>query len=369
MKKFFTFISVVCVIMVASGVSVWAAGVKMSVSNPMAATDGQMWADTGKAWVEAVMQRAGDKVSFKEYHGGALISGFGNQPKGIGSGIADFGSVITAYNPSEFPMDTIASAVHPAIGRTSLQAVYIDRILFEEIPAFQEQYTKSNLVRVWVLGGNSFQFFTTRPVKSLEDFKGVKVRCYGIYQPRVMKAVGAVPVALSYGEILDGLHKKVIDATLINPVNGRDAGYGEVAKHLTMLGDAGLGVWLNAGLGFVMNRDKWNGLPPELRRIMMEEAMKVEVQYPIDSAKVILPKAIDDLKKIGVKVDYLPQSAMDEWAKKCPDFFTELADQLDKKGLPGTQAIKRLKELYAMPMPELEALYEQVWEKKMATLK
>ena len=266
-------------------------------------------------------------------------------------------------------MDIIASAVHPAISRTSLQAVYIDRILFEEIPAFKAQYTKSNLIRLWVLGGNSFQFFSTKPVKNLPDFKGVKVRCYGIYQPRVIKAAGAVPVSLSYGEILDGLHKKVIDATLINPVNGRDAGYGEVAKNITKLGDKGLGVWLNAGLGFVMNLNKWKSLSPKLRRTMTIEAKKVEVQYPTDSAKTILPAAYADLEKQGVKIHQLPQSEMNEWAKKCPDFFTEIANKLNKQGLPGTKAINRMKELYALSMPDLKALYEKVWQKKLDSMK
>ena len=119
--------------------------VKLRVSNPISATDSQMWSDTGKVWLDAVASRLGGKVAFSEHHGGELISGFGNQPKGIGSGLADFGSVITAYNPSEFPMDTIGGAVHPGVERTTVKAVLMDRILMEEIPAFSEQYAKSNV--------------------------------------------------------------------------------------------------------------------------------------------------------------------------------------------------------------------------------
>jgi len=363
-------ISIIAAALLASvaGFADRADAIELRVSNPVSASDSQMWADTGKVFVEAVAARTNGEVTFAEHHGGSLISGFGDQPKGIGSGLADFGALITAYTPSEFPMDMLGSAVHPAIERTTVKAVLMDRILLEEIPAFAEQYTKSNVMRLFVIGGTAFQLFSTRPVESLADFKGLKVRVYGSYQPRAMEAVGAVPVTLSYGEILDGLQKGVIDATLINPINGRDNAYGDVAKHVTMMG-AGLGVWLNAGLGFAINLDTWNGLPTDVKRIMLEEARKIELGYAEDADNVALPKAIEDLKAAGLTIHELPASEMKKWAELSPDFFSEVAAQLDGLGLPGDEAIKRYKELYAMPNEDLKALYDKVWDAKLAALK
>lgn len=352
----------------AVGLAGRAEAVELRVSNPVSASDSQMWADTGKVFVEAVAARSNGEITFSEHHGGSLISGFADQPKGIGSGLADFGALITAYTPSEFPMDMIGSAVHPAISRTTVKAVLMDRILLEEIPAFTEQYTNSNVMRLFVIGGSAFQLFSTRPVETLADFEGLKVRVYGSYQPRALEAVDAVPVALSYGEILDGLHKKVIDATLINPINGRDNGYGEVAKYVTMMG-AGLGVWLNAGLGFAINLDTWEALPADAKRIMLEEARKVELGYAEDVDNVALPKALEDLKAAGLTIRELPASEMDKWSEMTPDFFSELAAQLNDLGLPGDEAIKRYEELYAMSDEELRALYDQVWEAKLAAVK
>ena len=217
---------------------------------------------------------------------------------------------------------------------------------------------------MFIIGGGAFQLFSTRPVTTLKDFAGLKVRVFGTYQPRMLKVVDAVPVTLPYGEILDGLHKKVIQATLINPINGRDNGYGDVAKHVTLMG-AGLGVWLNAGLGFVMNLDTWNGLPGDVKHVMLEEAKRIEIGYAEAVDNIGLPKAIADLEKAGLTIHNLPASEKQKWAGMAPDFFTELAKQLNAKGLPGDQAIKRYKELYDMPDSELRALYEKVWAAKL----
>jgi TRAP-type C4-dicarboxylate transport system substrate-binding protein len=338
--------------------------IEIRVSNPSSVEDSQMWKDTGKPFVEAVEERSGGDITFDVYHGGALIGGFGDQPQGIGSGLADAGALITSYNPSEFPMDIVGGAVHPWVERDTVRAVMMDRILFEEIPAFNDQYKNQNLERLFVIGATAFQLFSTRPVENLEDFKGLKLRVYGSYQPRVVEAAGGVPVTLSYGEILDGLHKGVIDATVINPINGRDLGFGDVAKHVTLMGP-GLGVWLNAGIGFAMNADQWASLTAEQKRMMLEEARKVELAYAEDADSNALPKAIEDLKAAGLTIHELPASEKQKWGEQTPDFFKELAEELNGKGLPGDETIARFRELLEMPKDELTDLYNKVWDAKL----
>ncbi len=370
MKRTFMFIiAFLMPICLSAGPATAAKSIKIVVSNPLSATDSQGWADTNKPWTEAVEKRTDGNVTFQVYHGGQLISGYGQQPKGIGTGLADMGELITAYNPSEFPLDAIGGMIHPAVERTTLQAVMFDRILFEEIPAFKEQFKNNNLERIMVIGAAGFQLFSTKPIKSLIDFKGIKVRVYGNYQPRVIKAAGAVPVSLGYGEILDGLQKGVIDATMLNPINGRDDGFAEVCKHLIIMSNAGMGVFLNAGIGTAMNLDKWNSLTVDVKRIMLEEAKRIEYQYAEKVDNTDLPKAIQDLQKSGMIIHRLPSEDMAKWGKLCPDFFTEVAHTLDAKGLPGTKTINRFKELCAMPIEELKALYEKNWENKLSAIK
>jgi hypothetical protein len=65
----------------------------------------------------------------------------------------------------------------------------------------------------------------------------------------------------------------------------------------------------------------------------------------------------------------LPPEDKVKWGKLCPDFCTEVAKKLDSKGLPGTRAINRFKELLAMPIEDLKALYEKTWANKLSRIK
>ena len=51
---------------------------------------------------------------------------------------------------------------------------------------------------------------TKKPVKTLEDLKGMKIRSTG-FSAKVVEALGAVPVAMPQGETYEALSKGIVD--------------------------------------------------------------------------------------------------------------------------------------------------------------
>jgi TRAP-type transport system periplasmic protein len=118
-------------------------------------------------------------------------------------------------------------------------------------------------------------YITTKPLTTLADFKGFKVRVPGaapVYT-EPLKRLGAVPLAMPLGEVLPSLQNKAIDGSSMNYPVAMAFKYHDVAKFMTRIPG---GLQLVAGL---VNRKFMKSLGPELEAIVREESMKAEAFY------------------------------------------------------------------------------------------
>jgi TRAP-type mannitol/chloroaromatic compound transport system substrate-binding protein len=103
------------------------------------------------------------------------------------------------------------------------------------------------------------------PIRSLADLKGKKIRMSGKAVGYILQKAGAVQVVLQAGEISQALATGIIDGAAFNiPSADWSLGMGEVTKY--NIGPA----WNqpSATGGVMINKDAWNSLPPDLRKIM-----------------------------------------------------------------------------------------------------
>jgi tripartite ATP-independent transporter DctP family solute receptor len=116
----------------------------------------------------------------------------------------------------------------------------------------------------WVQGYR--HFFTNRPVKTPEDLKGLRIRTppAPIWQESI-RALGAVPVAMAFGEMYPGLQQKAIDGVELvynNIPGGRFyevLKYANATKHIMLI-------------NFQVVSAQWfDKLPKEHQTILIEE--------------------------------------------------------------------------------------------------
>jgi len=108
-----------------------------------------------------------------------------------------------------------------------------------------------------------------RPVRSLADLKGLRIRVQQSEQmSEMMRALGATPVELPYGQVLTGLATRLIDGaennwpSFVTTDHYRHAGHYTLTEH-TMSPEV-----------LVMSLKAWQTLPAEDRRIFREEARR-----------------------------------------------------------------------------------------------
>jgi tripartite ATP-independent transporter DctP family solute receptor len=146
----------------------------------------------------------------------------------------------------------------------------------------------------WVQGYR--HFFTNKPVRTPEDLRGQRIRTppAPIWQESV-RALGAAPVAMAFGEMYPGLQQKAIDGVELVYNNIPGPRFYEVLKFVSETGHIML-------INFQVVSAKWfNTLPKNLQAALVEECQAAGTE----TSKAILEseaKVKADLVKRGMTV-------------------------------------------------------------------
>ncbi|PLS16044.1 hypothetical protein CVD28_18515 [Bacillus sp. M6-12] len=109
-----------------------------------------------------------------------------------------------------------------------------------------------------------------KPVKKLEDLKGLKIRTFAPEQQEFLKKLGAIPVSLAFSEVPAAIQRGVIDAAITGATGAHDAKWDEFLDWGYDLPFSGSGAFM------LVNSAALAELPEETRAIVEEEAKKWE---------------------------------------------------------------------------------------------
>jgi tripartite ATP-independent transporter DctP family solute receptor len=142
----------------------------------------------------------------------------------------------------------------------------------------------------WVQGYR--HFFTNKPVRNPEDLKGLRIRTppAPIWQESI-RALGATPVALAFGEMYPALQSKVMDGVELVYNNIPAGRFYEVLKYVTESRHIML-------VNYEVISSKWfNALPADYQNILVEECEKAG----IETSKLIMEKLEKEVKADLIK--------------------------------------------------------------------
>lgn len=197
------------------------------------------------------------------------------------------------------------------------------RELLEEI--YNRHGLKSVLCGVTAAeGGGWFK----NEIKSVEDFKGMKIRIFGL-GARVVEKLGATPLRLRGSEVVKALQSGQIAAAEYSiPTIDVGLGLHNVVKNYYLPG------WHKPAtlLEFLVSRKAWDELPNPAKG-MIQNACGDTLREGLAEGASLQPAAIRELRAKGVAVRRLPKDvlkALEEAWQKVADEESE-ADPLFKK--------------------------------------
>lgn len=221
-------------------------------------------------WDEKMPAASGGQITAAlTTHDQMGISG-GDVFRMLGQGVFDVGMTVADYAVSDSAaLEGFDVPLISADAAGAREMVKASRPLMDEIFA--------DVFNAKVLGVAPYPpqvVFCNAEISSLEDLKGKKVRASGRMTGKLLEALGAEAVSVSFGEVPGALQKGVVDCAVTGAGSGYSAGWWEVSTHLMPIP---LGGW--DPVVTAMNLDKWNSLSGEDQAVI-QKAVTEELEAP-----------------------------------------------------------------------------------------
>ena len=269
-----------------------------------------------KSWIEKVKEQSGGKVDIKIV-GGPEVFPVNDQVNAGSKGLVDIVLTFTAHAPAVPEVETIfLSKVTPQQEREN---GYTD--------LFDKAHHKINMKYIGRASTNSgFYIFSRKPIHSLEDFKGMKIRSHTGYNP-FFSSLGANPVGIGISEIYGALERGLVDAAPYN-LFVHDMGIAEVTKYV--LDDP---FWKAHTTMILMNKQKFDSLPADAQKALID----AQIENEAEMAGIVAEMKTQERKKLeeaGITFTKLSDEEAKEWERLSVDVrFDDLKDKLPPEQL------------------------------------
>ncbi|MCS7280136.1 MAG: TRAP transporter substrate-binding protein [Desulfobacterota bacterium] len=288
------------------------------------------------AWFcEEVKKRTGGRVEIAYHPGGTLLSPV-KMYDGVLTGIADLGFSHIQYTRGKFPvMEVFDLPLGFPSGWVNTQVCmdFYNRFKPKEFDDVQVLYLTP--------AGALILQTTNKPVKTLEDLKGLKIRATGQLAD-VYKYLGAVPVPLAMPEVYESLRRGVIDGVSVDYSTLKYWKFAEVVKYVTSTWKVGTTITFY----FVMNKKKWEQIPADAQRIIMEVAHEAKERQARLWNEMDL-EGIETFKAQGGQIFDLTDEEARKWIKAVEPVIADYKKSMVEKGFKASDVdgwIKFIKE-------------------------
>ena len=287
-------------------------------------------------WGKEIEKRTGGKVQVTMFYGGTLTPP-DKCYDGVVKGISDIGFSVFSYSMGKFPLTEV---IDLPLGYKS--AVVATKLINEYYSKFKPK--EFDDVKVMYLHAHGPGILHTKgAVNKLEDLKGKKIRSTGTIA-KIVTALGGSPVAMPMSDTYDSLSRGVVDGTMAPVETLEGWKVGEVIKFTT----EDFGAAYSVAFFVVMNKAKWNSLPPDIQKII--ETVNEEWIAKTGQLWDSIDKSGRDFSlKLGNKFIPLSKEEDAKWAKAVTPMFDEYVKEKKAKGLPADEVLKfcvdRLKQL------------------------
>jgi len=276
--------------------------------------------------LEKLKERSGGRITYTVYAGGALGKGPEHYDI-VATGLSDMGYFTATWTPGRFPLSDVLSLAAWVDGKdigVDIGNAMYKRILHREFPG----------VKMIELNGCIQSFLWTRkPVRTLEDCKGLRIRTPGGHQTNYIKAIGAEPVFMPLGDVYLSMETGTIDGLVTCPPLVLGFKLYEVARQ---------GIIATFGCvteGVIMNEKSWENTPEDLKPII-EEVCSNPFRTTGGLTREVYKVMMKEIADKGVELHTLPENEQRRWSACFQDITRQWVADLEKKGLPAKQTVK-----------------------------
>lgn len=252
------------------------------------------------------------------------------------AGAQDLGWALQGYTPGRFPITDLIEMPYTFTSATDATNALWD--LYEEFPAFQEEYGDSHVLALWTHDVGDL-WTTGTQVTTVDDVAGLTLRAPGPVQNQLITELGGSPVGMPAPELYDSLERGVIDGLMIANSGLESFGLYEVLDY---------GIQCNcyvASQFLTINQGAWDGLSPEQQAAIDEIAgrtlsLQAAAAYD-DEYQFVADKLADE----GIELTVLEGDELERFQDAGDAVVEAWIAAREAEGLPGQEMYDRLTEL------------------------
>ncbi len=283
-----------------------------------------IWAKVLVPWAAEVGQKSGNKINVRLFPSMQLGGTPPQLYRQTVQGVTDASFSLPGYTSADFPMMALTElpgTANSADDGTKKLWSHFERFLARD-------FKDSKVLMLWNSDSASLMS-RSKPIRTLEDLKGMKIRTPSAAQSAQLDALGAIPIDMPVTQIYNSLERGTIDASMIPMSAAIDFKLIEVAKYFTTNAPLGRSPFM-----VVMNKDLYAKLPADQKKVIDDTT---GLGLSLQGAK-----AYDDvnheavaLAKKSREVVELSAAELTRWRNAFKPLITQKADEAEKAGLPG----------------------------------
>ncbi len=289
-------------------------------------------------WAKAIENDTNGRVKITIYTAQSLGKA-ADQYEMLRSGVCDIAVIVTGLVPGAFPLSEITDL--PGLFTTGEIAGRAVNQLMNKY-AVTNEYKNIKLLFIYAMP--PMQFWTTKPVQTLGDFKGLKIATEAASDAKAAEALGASTVVMAVPDVYTALQTNMVQGCLLNWNGGFTFKVNEVTKYRTHFD------LFAKTFPIAMNLNVWNSLPPDIQQTFEKNSgPDASARYgaimDVDTANS--QKLLEEYdKKVGNPgIFELSAAEKDKWLQALAPLYDSWAKDRDSKGLPGKAIVEEAKQL------------------------
>lgn len=246
-------------------------------------------------------------------------------------GIIDVGDSACGYTRGRFPLTEVFDLplgfgeAGTAVNMTKIENAYYDKFRPKEFDG----------VKILLLFGQQSQILhTKKPVRTLEEYKGLRIRAAGT-AAQIPPLFGAVAISVPSTETYEVLRKGSADGVLIPPEALKGYRLGEVVKYTTKNYSSCGG----ATFFLAMSKKKWESLPEKYQKIIENLSKEYIVKYG-QRWDDIDREGLEFAKSLGNEILTLSPEEDKKWAALVQPLVEDYVKRAKEKELPGDEVVQ-----------------------------
>lgn len=254
-------------------------------------------------------------------------------------GVADIVWTVSGYTPGRFlKTEVFELPFMMTTGEATGHAMW------DYVQAHAQDETKDvKLLAVHPHGPGVFHV-VKRPIKTLADFKGLKMRAPTRLTNKMLAAFGATPVGMPMTQVAESLSKGVIDGALMPYEVVPAVKVHELVKFHSET-DAAYPAVYTTVLLLAMNRARYDALPADLRKVIDDNS---GAALSADTGR-ILTEADAPGRQLASRnpINTIPATELDAWKRAAQPVVDGWVKEVSGKGADGKALLQQAQGLVA----------------------